>query len=235
MLAAILAGGFGKRLRPFTDDIPKPMIQVGGRPILEWQILWLKKHGFNEIVLLLGYKKEKIIEHLGSGSKFGVRVTYVVEDEPLGTGGAVKNAAHILSKENIFLVVNGDIVTNINPLVLVNELTLNKKCLGTIAVIPLPSPYGIVEIEDDRIVKGFTEKPQLKDYWINAGVYALRSDALKYFPDKGDLEKTAFPEMAKDGVLCAVKFTNVFWKAIDTFKDLEEASKVIHEVFRDYE
>jgi len=234
LLAAILAGGFGKRLRPFTEDIPKPMIQVGNRPILEWQILWLRKHGFNEIVLLVGYKKEKIIEHLGSGSRLGVKVTYVVEDEPLGTGGAIKNAAHVLSKEDIFLIINGDIITNIDPVLLVNELASNSKCLGAIAVIPLPSPYGVVEIVD-KTVKGFTEKPQLKDYWINAGVYALRSEALKYFPEKGDLEKTAFPEMARDGVLCAVKFTNVFWRAIDTFKDLEEASRAVHEVFKDYE
>jgi NDP-sugar pyrophosphorylase family protein len=234
LLAAILAGGFGKRLRPFTDDVPKPMIQVGDKPILEWQVRWLKKHGFNEFVLLVGYKKEKIIEYFGSGSKLGVKVTYIVEDEPLGTGGAVKNAAHVLSKEEIFLVVNGDIVTNIDPTLLVGELTSSNKYLGAIAVIPLPSPYGIVEIAD-KTVKGFTEKPQLRDYWINAGVYALRSEALRYFPENGDLEKTAFPQMARDGVLAAVKYTNVFWRAIDTFKDLEEASRVIHEVFKNYE
>jgi NDP-sugar pyrophosphorylase family protein len=227
MLVAILAGGFGKRLRPFTEDTPKPMIPVAGKPLLEYQIAWLKKHGFNEIVLLVGYKKEKIIEHFGSGSRFGVKITYVVEDEPLGTSGAVKNAEHILLKESVFLVLNGDILTNLDPLQLLSKLEAGRY-MGVIATIPLPSPYGILELEGDN-VRGFVEKPLIKDYWINAGVYALKPEALKYFPDKGDLEKTAFPAMARDGLLGAVKYTNIFWKAIDTYKDLEEASKYIEE------
>lgn len=230
MLVAILAGGLGKRLRPYTDEAPKSMIPVAGKPLLELQIMWLKKHGFNEIVLLVGYRKEKIIEYFGSGSKFGVKITYVVEDEPLGTGGAVKNAEHILSKEKFFLLINGDILTNLDPTLLVDKL-LSTGYLGVIATIPLPSPYGILELEGDH-VKGFVEKPLIKDYWVNAGVYTLKSEALKYFPEKGDLEKTAFPAMANDGVLGAVKFTNIFWKAIDTYKDLEEASKYAEEMLR---
>ncbi|MEM1641987.1 MAG: nucleotidyltransferase family protein [Desulfurococcaceae archaeon] len=228
MLAAILAGGLGKRLRPYTDDLPKPMIQVADRPILEWQILWLKKYGIREIVLLVGYRKEKIIEYFGSGSKLGVKITYVVEDDPLGTGGAIKNAEHVLSKDEVFLVLNGDIITNLNPLLLVEKLNSNRKYLGAIATIPLPSPYGVLDIENGD-VKGFVEKPVIKDYWINAGVYALRREALRYFPEKGDLEKTAFPAMARDGALGGVKYTGIFWKAIDTYKDLEEASAVVKE------
>uniref|UniRef100_A0A7C2FP29 Nucleotidyltransferase family protein n=1 Tax=Thermosphaera aggregans TaxID=54254 RepID=A0A7C2FP29_9CREN len=228
MLAAILAGGYGKRLRPFTNDVPKPMVQVGDKTLVEWQIEWLRKHGFNELVLLVGYKKEKLIEHVGSGSKYGVRVTYVIEDEPLGTGGAVKNAEHILSKTDVFLVVNGDILTDLDPKLLVEKLESTNGLLGVIASIPLPSPYGVLEISGDRVI-GFTEKPLLKDYWINAGVYALKPEALRYFPEKGDLEKTAFPVMARDGVLGTVRYTDVFWKAIDTFKELEEASRTLME------
>jgi Nucleoside-diphosphate-sugar pyrophosphorylase involved in lipopolysaccharide biosynthesis/translation initiation factor 2B, gamma/epsilon subunits (eIF-2Bgamma/eIF-2Bepsilon) len=145
-LAAILAGGFGKRLRPFTEEFPKPMISIGGRTLLEYQIEWLRSFGFSEVVLLVGYKKEKIIEHFGSGSRYGVKITYVVEDEPLGTGGAVKNAEHILSKEDVFLVLNGDILTNLNPLLLVEKVN-SSRLLGVIATIPLPSPYGILELE----------------------------------------------------------------------------------------
>ncbi|NPA99038.1 MAG: nucleotidyltransferase family protein, partial [Crenarchaeota archaeon] len=122
MMAVILAGGFGKRLRPYTEEIPKPLVRVADRPILEHQIEWLKQYGFNEFVLLVGYRKEKIIEHIGSGGRLGVKVTYVVEDEPLGTGGAIKNAEHILSKEEKFLVINGDILTNLNPLKLFDKL-----------------------------------------------------------------------------------------------------------------
>ncbi|MCI4461491.1 MAG: nucleotidyltransferase family protein [Thermogladius sp.] len=231
MLAAILAGGFGKRLRPFTEDSPKPLVQVAGESIIDWQIKWLKKHGVRELVILAGYKKEKLIEHLGSGSRHGVKITYVIEDEPLGTGGAVKNAEHVLSKEEVFLVLNGDILTNLDPKKLVAKLEEDDSLLGVIASIPLPSPYGILKIEGEKIT-GFVEKPVITDYWINAGIYALRSDSLKYFPEKGDLEKTAFPKMAEEGVLGVVKYENVFWRAIDTHKDLEEASYLITNVLK---
>ncbi|MEM2024679.1 MAG: nucleotidyltransferase family protein [Desulfurococcaceae archaeon] len=232
MLAAILAGGFGKRLRPYTDEVPKPMIQVSGKPLLEWQIMWLKKHGFEEVILLVGYKKEKIIEYFGSGNRFGSKIIYVVEDEPLGTGGAIKNAEHVLSRQDVFLVINGDILTNIDPLLLLKKLESSKSYLGAIATIPLPSPYGILELNNDA-VKGFIEKPLIKDYWINAGVYALKREALKYFPEKGDLEKTAFPAMARDKVLSAVMYDNVFWRAVDTHKDLEEVCKYVQEVYKE--
>lgn len=232
MLAAILAGGFGKRLRPYTDEIPKPMVQISGRPLLEWQIMWLKRHGFDEIVLLVGYKKEKIIEYFGSGNKFGIKIIYVVEDEPLGTGGAIKNAEHVLSRQSVFLVINGDIVTNIDPILLFKKLESKSKYLGAIATIPLPSPYGILELNEDE-VKGFVEKPLLRDYWINAGIYALKPEALRYFPERGDLETTAFPAMARDGVLSAVMYDNIFWKAVDTHKDLEDVCKYIREVYGD--
>ena len=224
MMAAILAGGFGKRLRPYTEELPKPLVPVAGRPILEWQIEWLKKYGIEEFVLLVGYRKERIIEHIGSGSRLGVKVTYVVEDEPLGTGGAFKNAEHILSRNDVFLALNGDIITNLNPLKLIE--TVRKGYAAAIAAIPLPSPYGILEIEG-VMVKGFREKPRLPDYWINAGVYAMTPRVFEYLPDKGDIEKIGFPEMAKEKVLAAVKYENIFWKSIDTYKDLEEATKEI--------
>jgi|UniRef100_A0A7J3XXL1 NDP-sugar pyrophosphorylase family protein len=231
MLAAILAGGFGKRLRPFTEESPKPLVQVAGESIIDWQIKWLKKHGVRELVILAGYKKEKLIEHLGSGSRHGVKITYVIEDEPLGTGGAIKNAEHVLSKEEVFLVLNGDVLTNLDPKKLIAKLEGDNSLLGVIASIPLPSPYGILRIEGERII-GFIEKPVITDYWINAGIYALSSDSLKYFPEKGDLEKTAFPKMAEEGVLGVVKYENVFWRAIDTHKDLEEASYLITNVLK---
>lgn len=227
-MVAILVGGFGKRLRPYTEEVPKPLVQVAGKPILEWQILWLKKYGFDEFVLLVGYRKEKIIDYIGSGSKLGVRVTYVVEDEPLGTGGALKNAEHILSKEEVFIALNGDIVTNLDPMKLV-ETVKKEEYVAVLAAIPLPSPYGILKIEGNRVA-GFHEKPRLFDYWINAGVYAMTPEVFEYLPEKGDIERTAFPKMAMDGKLGAVKYTNIFWKSIDTHKDLEEASKEIQKL-----
>ncbi|RLG09596.1 MAG: nucleotidyltransferase, partial [Thaumarchaeota archaeon] len=99
MKAVILAGGYGKRLKPYTENVPKPLLSVAGRSILEWQIRWLKHYGFREILICAGYLKEKIVNEVGSGTKYGVKVGYVVEDKPLGTGGAVKNAEHILKND----------------------------------------------------------------------------------------------------------------------------------------
>jgi NDP-sugar pyrophosphorylase family protein len=89
--AVILAGGFGKRLKPITDNRPKPMIEILGKPIIEWQIRLLSKNNIKEIIICVGYLKEQIINHIASGNKFNVNVAYMVEEEPLGTGGALKN------------------------------------------------------------------------------------------------------------------------------------------------
>jgi len=158
--------------------------------------------------------------------KYGVRVGYVVEDEPLGTGGALKNAEHILRNDESFLLINGDILTDLDP----NELLedLEGRYLGAIALVQLPSPYGIVKFDEKtRKVISFVEKPRLMDYWINAGVYVFKREVFNYLPERGDIEKTALPRLADDGKLKAHLFENAFWMSIDSHKDLEEASKII--------
>jgi len=226
MRAVILAGGYGKRLKPYTENVPKPLLPVAGRSILEWQVRWLKHYGFEEILICAGYLKEKLVNEVGSGVKYGVRVGYVVEDEPLGTGGALKNAEHILRNDESFLLINGDILTDLDP----NELLedLEGKYLGAIALVQLPSPYGIVKFDEKtRKVISFVEKPRLMDYWINAGVYVFKREVFNYLPERGDIEKTALPRLADDGKLKAHLFENAFWMSIDSHKDLEEASKII--------
>lgn len=219
MKAVILAGGYGKRLRPLTDNIPKSLLPVAGRPILEWQIRWLAEHGVRDVIICIGYLKEKIIESVGSGQRLGVRVGYVVEDEPLGTGGALKNAEHLLREEERFYVLNGDVLTNINPTLLVDHL---GGSIGAVAVIPLPSPYGIVGFGEDLRIREFREKPVIDGYWINAGIYAFTPEVFSYLPDRGDMEKTAFPKLSSAGMLTAVPFRGTLWKSIDSHKDLEE-------------
>jgi glucose-1-phosphate thymidylyltransferase len=225
-VALILAGGYGKRLRPLTDDKPKPLVEVAGKPIIMWQIEWLKKHGITDFVVLAGYRKEKIIESLGSGSKLGVSVSYVIEDEPLGTGGAIKNARLIYSSQEFFIVVNGDIITNIDVEPLFDSLKGDPQAVAAMALVQLRSPYGIVETDNFNHVISFKEKPIIGNYWINAGVYVMRSSIVEYLPDRGDIERTAFPKLAAEGKLIAVKYelTKNYWKSIDTYKDLEEAS-----------
>lgn len=230
MKAVILAGGYGKRLRPLTEDRPKPMVEVCGRPLAEWQILWLKSLGITEVVFLLGYAKEKVIEYFGSGKKFGVNISYVVEDEPLGTGGAIKNAEHILKSEDVFIVVNGDIITNLNPLEMVQMIKKDNSVVA-IALVYMRSPYGIVKLDGEYIVE-FVEKPTI-EYTINAGVYVMKPTIFEYLPEKGDIERTAFPLLASKRLLKGYVYKDVYWKSIDTIKDLEEASDRLRTLYPD--
>jgi mannose-1-phosphate guanylyltransferase len=226
--AVILAGGFGKRLKPLTDSIPKPLLEVGGKPILVRQIEWLNLHGINEAILCIGFLKEKVIQHIGNGRRFGAKIGYVVEEEPLGTGGALLNAEPLLSKEDSFMVLNGDILTNLDPQLLKREL---NSYVGSIALVPLRSPYGIVDFDRNDRVLNFNEKPTLDSYWINAGVYWLTPSVFNFLEDKSNIETTAFPRMAKEGKLKAVRYKECFWKSIDVHKDIEEAEKELeHQV-----
>lgn len=222
MKALILGGGLGLRLRPLTNDKPKPLIQVANKSILEWQIEWLKAYGVNELILCVGHLKEKVIEELGSGSRYGVKIAYVVEEAPLGTGGALKNASAVLGKESCFLTCNGDIITSLNPLKLIEPL--KGQTLGAIAAVPLKSPFGVLDIGEEGYIKSFVEKPVLKQHWINAGIYAFKPEVLQHLPDKGDMEKSTLPKLAKEAKLKVVRYERCFWKSIDTYKDVEEAS-----------
>ena len=229
-VALVLAGGFGKRLRPYTLEVPKILLPLGSRTIAEYLIDWLRYYGVNEIFMLVGYLKEKIIEALGSGAKHGVYISYIVEDEPLGTGGALRNASHIIGRMEKVLAINGDIVTNIDPKRLTQMLE-EDNIVASIASVPLRSPYGILDVEGER-VRGFREKPVLRDYWINAGVYALKKDIIEYLPEKGDIERSTFPLLASRGQLAVVKYETppYYWRSVDSPKDLEDIPRELEEM-----
>jgi NDP-sugar pyrophosphorylase family protein len=197
------------------------MIEILDKPILEWQIKHLAKNNIKEIIICVGYLKEQIIDYISSGNKFDVHVAYTVEDEPLGTGGALKNTYSLLKDEkNGFFMINGDILTNINFLDLANENNHSK-----LALVPLKSPYGIVEFDENLNVTGFEEKPNIDGKWINAGIYFFNQEVFDYLPERGNIETTALPAMAKEQKLKAKNFENSFWKSIDSHKDIEESSK----------
>jgi NDP-sugar pyrophosphorylase family protein len=224
MKAVILAGGFGKRLKPLTDEKPKPMIEVLNVPIIEWQVRWLRKFGIKDFILCVGYMRDQIVDRIGNGSKFGTHVEYSVEEEPLGTGGALKNAKDLLSGQDSFFMLNGDVLTELDP----NRLHVTNS--HTIALVPLRSPFGVVELDSDSKVLGFVEKPEISDKWINAGVYHFTQEVFKYLPENGNIEVTALPTLANEGKLKAVKYQNVFWRSIDSHKDIEEAAKEMQTV-----
>jgi NDP-sugar pyrophosphorylase family protein len=220
--AIILAGGRGKRLRPITDYVPKPLIPIKNIPIIEWQIKYLKKFGVSEVIICSGYKTEMIENYLNN-KKLGLKVTFSIEKKPLGTGGAIKNAGKKI-KDKSFLVINGDIITNI-------DLKKLLKKENSIASIQLKTKFGILQTNEDKIIK-FDEKKEIPNVWMNAGIYNLNTDILKELPNVGDIEKTLFPKFAKKGKLNTVKFTKSEWYSVDSFKDMEESSEVVEKIIK---
>ena len=219
MKALILAGGRGKRLRPLTDKIPKSLIPINKKPLIQYTINYLKKFGINEIIICSGYKSKQIQNFLKKKKNFGCKIEYSVEKNPLGTAGAIRNAIKNLSDES-FLVINGDIITNIN-------LKKILKKPNTIAANELKTKFGTMEIKNNRILK-FNEKTDVENVWMNPGLYHLSTDILKILPRKGSLEAEIFPKLAKNRSLYTVKFKNVLWHSIDSFKDIELSSQELN-------
>ncbi len=223
MHAIILAGGRGKRLRPITDYVPKPLVPLNNIDIIEWQISYLKKFGVKEITICTGYKTEMIQNFLAVKNNLGVKIKFSVEKTPLGTGGAIKQAG-LSIKDKSFFVLNGDTITNI-------DLGKLVKKQNSIASIELKTKFGVVEIEGDKITQ-FKEKKEIPNVWMNAGVYHLQKEILQDLPKKGDIEKTVFPDYAKKGKLSTVKFKNAMWHSIDSFKDIEECSLELNKIIK---
>lgn len=223
MKAIILAGGRGKRLRPITDYVPKPLIPLNNVPIIEWQIMYLKKFGVKEVIICTGYKAEMIKSFLAMKNNLGIKIKFSVEKTPLGTGGAIKQACMTI-KDKSFFVLNGDTITDIN----LNQLAKKQ---NSIASIELKTKFGVIETKDDKVTK-FIEKKEISDLWMNAGIYHLQKNTVKDLPKKGDIEKTLFPDYAKKGKLSTVKFKNVLWFSIDSFKDIEECSSELDKMIK---
>jgi len=218
----IFAGGFGKRLRPITDSIPKTLIEIKRNyTILDKQLLDFKYSDIKEIFLLVGYKHSLIKKRYGSEWN-GLKINYLVEKKPMGTLWALKNLSKFVSDD--LIVKNGDTVSDFN----IREM--EKKSISSpfkivIAVTRMKSPYAIIETENDRI-KNFVEKPVL-DIKINAGLYYIKKESLLYLNESysgKEIEKTFFPRMVNLG-LAGAYFEDVKWFPVDNFKDLEELRK----------
>jgi len=216
MKAMILSGGRGKRLRPVTDTIPKSLIRINKRPLIEWKINYLKKFGIDKIIICSGYKAKKIESYLNKKNNFGCKIEYSVETSSLGTAGAIKKAIKNIFDKS-FIVINGDIITNIN----LNKLMTKP---NSIAAIELRTNYGTMKIKNNKILQ-FNEKINVKNIWMNAGIYHLKTDIAKILPTKGSLESIVFPKLVKKNSLNVVKFKNVLWRSVDSHKDIEACAK----------
>lgn len=180
MKAFILAGGEGKRLRPLTHAIPKPLLPVGEKPVLEVLIENLKKQDFDELIISVGYKSWLIKNYFSDGNKWGVNITYMDEDKKLGTAGPLKNIEKQL-KDSI-VVINGDLVTDLN----FSKLKIFHESQGadmTVCTIDhvYKVPYGVIKCHN-RILIGYDEKPDVK-FPINAGIYVVSPEVLSFIPE----------------------------------------------------
>ncbi len=225
MYALILAGGKGERLRPLTDTVPKPMVRVGGEPILAHQVNWLRTAGVTDVVFLVGYLGQMIEDYFRDGAAFGIRAHYSYEREPLGRGGALKCGLHgLINVERRVIATNGDVLTQADISKILADFDKRAAAgpshMATILTVPMVSPYGIVDTDPEGKIIRFQEKSRLP-HMINGGVYVLNPAIETFLPDVGDHETTTFPELAAAGRMSAVR-TDKFWQSVDSFKDLNE-------------
>lgn len=219
----ILCGGFGKRLRPVTETVPKPLVEIKENyTILDKQLLDFKNAGVDEVYLLAGFLHEKIEERYGDEYK-GVKIRYVIEDEPLGTLNAIRLGMEAIDGDKQCVIRNGDIVCDINLKAMINY-GVKSSLPVTMFVTQMQSPYGIVEMNGDRLVS-FKEKPILEDYYINGGIYFTKSKIDFGDFKTGDIEKLYFPTIAKENSLGYYKENGIYWIAVDTSKELESVKK----------
>jgi NDP-sugar pyrophosphorylase family protein len=221
--AVILAGGKAERLGEAAGGRPKALVEVGGRPLAAYQVQQLSAAGVERVLVSCAAGQEDAFEAALSG--IGPEIVSVPEPEPLGRGGGIRYAAAARREEGEFFALNGDELVDVD---LSQLLALHRErgAAATITVVPLRSPFGVVDLDDD-LVTGFREAPRL-DQWVSCGIYVLGEEAVARFPERGDHETTTFPELAAEGRLRALRHEGV-WLTVNTPKDLRVASDYLAE------
>lgn len=223
MLAVILAGGKGTRLRPFTMTIPKPLLPLGDVPILDVVIRQLAAQGFDRILLTLGHMAPLFVSHFGDGAAYGVRIEYVREDVPLGTAGPLRE---LVSPPEDFLVMNGDLLTDLSYRGLV-ELHRAKKAAATISVAAREEKvdYGVIDIADNGTFLDYREKPVIP-YFVSMGINVLSARALRHIPRDGKFDMPdLIMALHRAGETVHCHRTSCYWQDMGRFDDYTRASE----------
>lgn len=229
MQMLILCGGLGTRLRPLTDNTPKPMVLIDEKPFLQYLIEYYKKQGVDNFVLAVGYLREQIIAYFGDGDVLGVKISYSVEESPLGTGGAIKEALDLL--EDDFFVVNGDTFMEVD----LNDLRSfhkQKKALCTIGLkfIKRNQNSGFVQVGgDNEIVNFLSGENQKNEGFINAGIYVMNKDFSEFIPEgKVSLEDDVFAKIPSG--IYGQQIKNGYFIDIGTFDTYNRFVEEFHKI-----
>lgn len=225
----IMAGGLGTRLRPLTENTPKPMLKVGDKPILETIILNFKKHGFKNIILSVSYKSEIIEEYFKDGKSFGVNIEYIHENKRMGTAGALSLMRDKLTES--FFVMNGDLLTNINFENMM-EYHLVNNSIATMGVreYDFQVPYGVVGV-DGKNIKSIKEKP-IQKFFVSGGVYILNTEALNFIPDNEFYDMPTLFEKIIENNMKSISFAiREYWLDIGRMEEYDKANSEYYEVF----
>ena len=221
--AVVLSGGEGIRLRPITADLPKGLVKVGGKPLLQWVVEWLKANGVSNIVMGVAYLKDQIIDFFGDGARFGVSIQYSVHTVPGGTGEGFRLAISRYLDDQTFFALNGDQITDLKLKTMLAKHRKNGP-LSTIAVVHPRLPFGLVKVDEQDYCRGFIEKPLLKDVNISTGIYVFEHEIVEHLPRIGDVERTTFPKLSKVGKVGAFRHDGSFI-TINSLRELENAEK----------
>ena len=220
--AVIMAGGYGKRLLPLTEQVPKPMLPVGDKPLLELTIQQLRRSGIRDISLTTHYLPDAIVNHFGDGTAFGVRLSYLKEDHPLGTAGGLKL---LKQADKPFLVINGDILTGL-PFREMLNFHRSHGALLTVGVrkYDLKVPFGVVDCEDVFITR-LQEKPAF-NLFVNAGIYLLEPSARDYLPDGQQFDMTDLIQTLLEKGKPVVSFPIMeYWLDVGRHEDYSQAQE----------
>jgi len=222
MKVVILCGGKGTRLKEYTEDIPKPLIEIGGKPIL-WHIMKIYTHyGFNDFILCLGYKGKLIEKYFKNNNHENWNIEFVDTGEKSNKGQRIKKIEPYIKEDNFF-VAYGDDVADIN-IKKTLEYHKEKGKIITLTAVNPESQFGIMEINNNDEITKFKEKPKL-DHWINGGFFIFNKRIFNYINDDYDLEKETFNNLVKEKQICAFKHMG-FWKCMNTFKDTIELNEL---------
>jgi dTDP-glucose pyrophosphorylase len=225
----LMLGGLGTRLRPLTQNTPKPLLKVGGKPIVETIVENFKKYGFDDFIFCVNYKAEMIKDYFGNGEKFGIKIEYVYEDKRMGTAGALS----LLNKKpkEPFFVMNGDLLTDVNYEYMLNY-HLENEAIATMAVreYEYQVPFGVVEMEGN-VIKSIKEKP-IQKFFVSAGIYVLNTEVIDLIPKNEYFDMPSLFEKLIETKKLTVSFPiREYWLDIGRIEEFEKAQAEYERIF----